>query len=84
MDCCCSFSGTNAKMPDTYAVKFLVNDSFANLLVPNRGEARGKRGSYAVLMDNDFSHILGMTIFFRFVFSSGIICSIALFCRYYG
>mgnify|MGYP001533103094 FL=1 len=41
MDCCCSFSGTNAKMPDTYAVKFLVNDSFANLLVPNRGEARG-------------------------------------------
>ena len=38
---CCSFSGTNAKMPDTYAVKFLVNDSFANLLVPNRGEARG-------------------------------------------
>lgn len=41
VDCCCSFSRTNAKMPDTYAVKFLVNDSFANLLVPNRGEARG-------------------------------------------
>ena len=47
-------------------------------------QGRGKRGSYAVLMDNDFSHMLGMTMFFRFVFSSGIICSIALFCRYYG
>ena len=41
VDCCCSFSGTNAKIPDTYTVKFLVNDSFANRLVPNRGEARG-------------------------------------------
>ena len=50
MDCCCSFSGTNAKMPDTYAVKFLVNDSFANLLVPNRGEARGDLMCLAVVL----------------------------------